>query len=883
MRPILVEFQAFGPYAGYEKVDFEKLASKGLFLICGKTGIGKTMVLDAITFALFGRSSGHGRDDFEAMRCTKAPFDTTTFVLFEFENKGNFYRFERRLERKRKNLSASYNLMCKGEDGVWRTMLENPREKELNAKAAEIIGLDYDQFRQVIILPQGQFEKLLTSSSEEKEKILSSIFGEEKWQRIAEKFLSETESRKNELKGIKERIQRSLEEEQCESILQLQELINNKNGEIASLKADFEKQDYDRVIKEQQDLLALAKRFNELHKAEDKVNQLVSQSNKREEWQLRSDQAKRAESVRALIDNAHTAQQNFKNREEALVAAQKNVDVKTKQAAEAFEKLQVHLAKEDAIKEQGNLRIRYENSREEYLGLDKLTEEVKEKQNSFIAAQEETTRAKAWETDCANKVVKLNLEYIALRDEHDGLFQAYLASITGDLASGLQDGEPCPVCGSRVHPCKATMAENAVTKSEVDQKKRVTDKKYTELQRQTDVAKTAKDNCEKKRAEETEKERSYIEAKTKLDGMKGKLIPGITSVHALEAEINRLKQEEKAFYEGKDSLEKKERELRDAQKGTEAALKMAEEERTKAMEEKQNAQNALMEGLMQNQIPSEKEAVEMMMSQEERELLSKQIIQYDTDLENAKKEARSIAKDLEGKNEPDSDECEGKINWATNAKTEYEKAKAVAETEVRRLEKKANSLKEEGEGIEDKIHEAESDYAFAKKLRGDTGTGLQRYVLGVMFSSVIVAANKMLEKVHGGRYRLFRSDDRMMGSNKRGLELKVYDKNSGEHEGRFVNTLSGGEKFLVSLALSIGMSTIAQKSGIRIEALFIDEGFGSLDEDSIDDAMDVLNSIREASGIVGIISHVKILQEQIPTKLRVFENDSGSHISSSIG
>ena len=152
-----------------------------------------------------------------------------------------------------------------------------------------------------------------------------------------------------------------------------------------------------------------------------------------------------------------------------------------------------------------------------------------------------------------------------------------------------------------------------------------------------------------------------------------------------------------------------------------------------------------------------------------------------------------------------------------------------------------------------------------------------------MFSSVVAAANKMLELVHGGRYRLYRSDEKAKGNNKRGLELKVFDRYSSDHEGRFVSTLSGGEKFLASLALSIGMSTVAQKSGIRIEALFIDEGFGSLDEDSIEDAMNILNSIREANGLVGIISHVRLLEDQIPSKIRVREDEEGSHLSLSVG
>ena len=207
MRPVRVEFQAFGPYVGREIVDFEAMSEKGLFLICGKTGTGKTMILDAMTFALYGKSSGHSRDDFEAMRCTNAAFEQTTYVKFEFENNGEYFLFERRLERKRKNLSASYNVMQRDEDGSWKPLLENAREKALNEKAVEIIGLEYEQFRQVIVLPQGQFEKLLTSNSDEKEKILTSIFGEDKWQAIAEQLYNETVGRKEQLKGTREKIQ----------------------------------------------------------------------------------------------------------------------------------------------------------------------------------------------------------------------------------------------------------------------------------------------------------------------------------------------------------------------------------------------------------------------------------------------------------------------------------------------------------------------------------------------------------------------------------------------------------------------------------------------------------------------------------------------------
>ena len=160
--------------------------------------------------------------------------------------------------------------------------------------------------------------------------------------------------------------------------------------------------------------------------------------------------------------------------------------------------------------------------------------------------------------------------------------------------------------------------------------------------------------------------------------------------------------------------------------------------------------------------------------------------------------------------------------------------------------------------------------------------GLQRYVLGVLFASVIGEANRMLEKVHGGRYRLYRSDARGAG-NKRGLELYIHDARAPEDEGRSVSTLSGGEKFLVSLALSIGLSSVAQRGGIRLGTLFIDEGFGSLDEQSIDDALDVLASIQRSSGMVGIISHVSVLYDTLPSKIEVRKSGQGSRIVQTIG
>ena len=883
MRPIIVEFQAFGPYVGHEKVDFEAISSKGLFLICGKTGIGKTMILDAMTFALFGKSSGHGRDDFESMRCTNADFGTDTFVKFEFENHGEYYLFERRLERKRKNLSPAYNVSRKDGDGIWRPLMENAREKAVNQKAVELIGLEYDQFRQVIVLPQGQFERLLTSDSDEKEKILTSIFGEDKWQLIAKHFYDKAEGRRNELKGIREKIQNSLAEESCDSISQLEIVVTGKKEEANRLDEEYRKADYEKIIKEQQEILALAKRFGDLHKAEEKIKELESQKEERAEWEKSLNDARRADKVRTFIQSEKTMAESLRKRKEEEEKAKKTAEVRKKSSEEASEKLKHHMEKEKGIEELKSKKIIYEGKRKDYEGLEEAELELKVKEKAASDALKAENKAKEIRDSFAGVIVKLQDEYKTLNEEHGDLLNNYLAGITGELASKLEEGKPCPVCGSTEHPHKAKTAENSVTKAQVESKKGEADRKYEELQGQIKKQEEAKKLVEEKHAAVEKANNEVTALSERLNNRKKNLVEGVATEDKLEEEIAKLKAEIEGYEELKQRLLANEKSANDAYLKARTKIGAAEDETKEADRAHREAGEALEKALKDNEFESQDDAEKLMLDNEEMEGLSSKIAAYDAGVKTAKENLKSIATELEGKTEPDEEKCLEIIDNASKAQGDYREQKGILSQEIERLDLKVKALKSEGNGIEEKIREAEEDFAFAKKLRGDSGTGLQRYVLGIMFSSVVAAANKMLEMVHGGRYRLYRSDEKAQGSNKRGLELKVFDKNSEEHDGRFVSTLSGGEKFLASLALSIGMSTVAQKSGIKIEALFIDEGFGSLDDDSIEDAMNVLKSIQEANGLVGIISHVQILQDQIPSKLRVEEDERGSHIVQTVG
>ena len=883
MKPCTVEFQAFGPYAGHELVDFEKLAARGLFLICGKTGTGKTMILDAITFALYGKSSGHGRDDFEAMRCTNAAFDVTTYVRFTFENNGIYYRFERRLERNRKNLSASYMVWQKDENGTWTALFENAKEKMLNEKAEEIIGLSYEQFRQVIVLPQGQFEKFLTSDSADKEKILTSIFGEEKWQAVAQLMFEEATERRQQLKSLQEQISNSLQEEACETLAELEAVIAQKKERLVTMEAAYQEGACEKQIRALRDRLALVSRFQDLRRGKARVRAYEEKQHGRAEQEKRIQDARRAEKVKELLLELHRAEAAQAERKKAVRAADQAAGQAKQQAEQILLQVTAQQQKNDEIEEKKAQKIQLTAKITDYESIAALEQNFQKQRKAAESALQEAEQEKQVYESYAPKLVMLHETYETDMEEHRKLLAAYLAGITGELAASLVEGQPCPVCGSREHPQKAVRTEADTSKEHVEEKRAEADAVYQKLQQTMQKQEQAKKKYEEKQRLAQELQLAKETAYTRLAEMQNNLIPEIGSLAELQKKLQQLTDEIGKDTEQLQSLTKMLEQANNTVAETAAKAELARQEEELTQKKQEAAMQAVAKGLSEHGFADIKEAEQLLMGEKELEGMRRQIADYDAGKKAAEEQVMRLQEELGRQQEPDEEACKTELARLEKLQETYAKETAVLSETIRRLSQKAEKLALAGEGLEEKLLEAEQDLAFAKKLRGDAGTGLQRYVLGILFSSVIAAANRMLSMVHGGRYRLFRSDEKAQGSNKRGLELKVYDKNSEEHEGRFVSTLSGGEKFLASLALSIGMSTIAQKSGIRIEALFIDEGFGSLDEDSITDAMQILGSIQQANGLVGIISHVQLLQERIPTKLRVEETEKGSHIIQTIG
>ena len=883
MRPMIVEFQAFGPYAGKESVDLGRLYSDGLFLICGKTGTGKTTILDAMTFALYGKSSGHGRDDLEAMRCSKADFDTTTYVRFIFENRGKVYRFERRLERKRKNLSKNCDLSIRNDEGVFEPLFQNPKEKDLNLKAVEITGLEYDQFRQVVILPQGQFEQLLTSNSDDKEKILSNIFGISKWDKIAGIMYEKAAAKKQKYKDIETAIQLSLREEECESIEELEKKIGELDETKKKIEEEYRKSETDKKIELRQADLGLIKQFRDLKDEKEKEKVLSGRKKYFDDLALKLETAVRADKLKSPVSEAARADRELKTRTETEEKVRKDAAAAKERSEEIRKSLEEFLKGAAAIEADIELRKRYENAKPVYSRADALAAELEKTLKAEkdikkkIEEKEQSLRKMTEET------VEQNNVYTALQKEYSALLEAYITGIAGELSSKLEEGKPCPVCGSTVHPAKACMDADFVSKESLDAAEQEAESEKAKLNILMDKHKEADSELNKLKEEAAGISAGAAASSKNLEDARKDLIEGIGTVKELDELIAKIDKKIEEYNKHKEFLDNEVRRLSAEETAAGALIEPSVKEKQKATDAQKSAREGLLKALSESGFKNVKEAEEALLSEEEQALINTEINNHVSDIKANKSLIQKLETELKDKEEPDAEKVNRELAELKEYAVEYTRKLTSCTDSINRLSLKLENIRDMGEGITEKIIQADNDFKFAKALRGDSGTGLQRYVLGIMFSSVIAEANKMLENVHGGRYRLFRSDDKVSGSNKRGLDLKVFDKMSGDPEGRSVGTLSGGEKFLASLALSIGMSAVASRSGIQTEALFIDEGFGSLDENSIEDAMSVLAGISSANGLVGIISHVKLLEERIPAKLKIEVNGGKSHIISALG
>lgn len=879
MRPISLKFQCFGSYMEEQFIDFEKLEKDGLFLICGETGAGKTTILDAMCYALYGKSSGGLRGDMSVMRCKLAEKDDETLVEFVFDAGGKRYKFMRSLRYGRKNLRDYHNCMVL-ENGNYVPIFANPKKQNVSAKAEEIIGLNDEQFRQVVILPQGQFERFLVSDSAEKESILVSLFRADKWQKIVEEIYRRVTEEDQKLTQEMADIRSRLKDYSCENVEELQTLAEDKEENLEKLKHQAEciEKEAEEKKKFYEQAKILNMEFAEYEKRRAKRIQLESKREEMVKLQkrlLKSDISDKIHPFYAELQNAKK-EWNKQKSEEKMAEVEKSSAEKKFQ--EVIEKQKQH----DILREDSEKKRKYLAFLE---GAEGLYQSLDEKKSAVINARKEweelnrklSLEKKAFEQADKNWLMAMETQQKSM-EEYTLAQKQYLNGISSVLAEKLKKGEPCPVCGSTEHPDPAARSLQKVTEKDLEVLNKRLERSTKEVTKNADIRRTAESEYQRLQQKTLQAEQSAVAIRTSYEELLKQKVEGIENSSQLLEEQKKTEMSIAAFREEDKQIQQLFVTMQGRLSAAEIQLAKAKGELEKKQTELDERKVEWEKVLFEHGFADEKEFTQSTIAAEEKQVCRETLISYKTNLENAKEEEEKQKSSLEGKVKPEINKLENELRICENEQKNATKLLLLAQQEIETLNRIVKSLTKRKASYDKQRIRVDSNLEFASRLRGRSGISLQRYVLGVMLSSVTMEANRLLKQVHGGRYLLYRTNEIAGSSHKGGLELEVLDAQSGER--RSVTTLSGGEKFLVALSLAIGLSTVvqAQGNGMRLGAMFVDEGFGTLDTNSIYDALEVLQGIQKANGLVGIISHVEILKDVIPVKLEIVKGNRGSMI-----
>lgn len=903
MRPLKITMSAFGPYAGEVTLDMQKLGKSGIYLITGDTGAGKTTVFDAISYALYGEASGNYREN-TTLRSKYASADTPTFVELEFEYNNEIYKINRNPEYPRPNkrgegfTKQSANAELVMPDGSVITKI-----KEVSAKVEEIIGINKNQFSQIAMIAQGDFRKLLNCETNERSKIFRKIFKTEPYHNIEIKlsslFNELKRNREKEKSGIEQYINQlkcnendtlSLELERAKSgdvliedVIKLAgEIINKDTLEYTKTQKNIES--INEEIKKINSNIKLYENQEATKKAYAEASaQLEELKTKRNECEKTY---KSAEAQRERLDDL-TRKINLINSKMPKYDELKSLEDSINERAQSFEKSN-NLLK---LKQQEITLLEKEideksKALEEVKGADLLVqklnvqkEEISKKAEALKELKTEIDRCKTEQKNLKNaqSFAKSALdEYGALENEYNQIYIAFFNEQAGIIADELKDGEPCPVCGSTSHPNLARKSENAPSQADVESAQNLVKKAQEKADKARDTASALKSRFDEIAA-------NVKSAAKKLFGTDDNVFDNYNS------NINALKKE----YD--DTL---------------ALLKTANEKLNlyqkldKEIPEIQEKQKSLSDEI--STLNTQKASDEAFISENTKRVTS---IKSELDFESADlakdklKEYTNLSNDIKNaieKSKNDFDDIKSKYDTQKGTKASLEKAlKEFKEIDLASLKEKSLKLNEYKKDVDktakslysriesnkllvDNISEKrdilkgyDDKYVWLKAL-SETANGdisgkekitLETFVQMTYFDSIIRKANIRLLTMSDGQYELVRRSDAETLKKNEGLALDVIDHFNGSS--RSVSTLSGGESFMASLCLALGLSDEIQSSngGIKLDTMFVDEGFGSLDGEALDRALSALTSLSQGNRLVGIISHVDALCDRIDNKI----------------
>lgn len=924
MKPLKLTMSAFGSYAGKNVIDFTG-QQQGIFLITGDTGAGKTTIFDAITYALYNQTSGGERNG-NMMRSQYAQPETETYVELEFLYRGQTYRVCRNPDYKiTKTLKNGKIREQKVPHSVELTLPDGtvfPEKKNAtDAKIIEILGLTADQFSQIVMIAQGDFLKLLYTKSDERKMIFSKLFRTDIYWKIQENL-------RRKSMEMDERIQendRAFEQEKSRIILlpeseelPLDELVERLRER---LKDALKEQNLRRAnVEELNKKITKYEEINKLFVSLEKIRQTGKEL-----------EARQAESKerRQQIENALKAdkvlvaeQQNLRQQQEVEQSAQaiakmtetlannqemfetlktQQQEAEAKQKREAADIQKKMLALEQSFPSYEalqNARSEEQQAKKVWEDLGKTSEESFHKKKAGIAALKEQQKQQEQVVEQTKKnweQTSLSASESAKHYEH--MYEAFLKEQAGILAENLSAGCPCPVCGSTVHPDPAKLSDHAVTELEVEQAKKT--RAAAEEKRDMAYAAFEAEKTEKQKlAQAVEKEEAdFVLAQTIAKQQRKEAEQNYVSLQKIAEQIREklvypsLAEAKKQYAAMQKALEAAEQEIeRKRQKVSELAeamntlkgQKLAEEENQKtakklaAKTEKEYAKLLEKSGFV-----SEETYHLAILPERSRSKLEREEKEYESQCLRQQSEQKLLEKQVSGKTYTDTAELNEQLKAEKQALKETEKTYMELHTAYendRSVLQNCAVYLEKGKKLEseDQVIKSLSKTANGR-LSGSAKIDFETYIQRQYFKQIIHEANKRLLTMSNHQFILKLKEEANTGrKTNEGLDLSVYSLVTDSE--RDVKTLSGGESFLAALAMALGLSDIVERSAgaIHPDMMFIDEGFGSLDAQSRQQAIEVLAELAGDSRMVGIISHVTELKEQIDRKLVVSRTDKGS-------
>lgn len=1036
MRPIQLVMQAFGPYSKRETIDFGKIGKSSLFLITGPTGSGKTTIFDAICFALYGETSGNVRAP-EQLRSQFADSGMMTEVELVFELKKSVYHIHRIPKQPKpktrgdgfteQKSEATLIVDTKGERKVYTGVMS------VNEMVETIIGINAEQFRQIMMIPQGEFQRLLIADSQEREKVLRKLFDTHMYRLFQLNIDERSKNLYGQVKTMQQLREHELKRIECDKESRLYEYLQQKPLGIATIiqttqqviqedkeniHADHQSiQNIDKTIEQtiqkrehankvNEKLLQLervSKQWEDLDKQQEAIRLLegdLQQGKKaagieplKNHWEQRKDEVKTLEQMREnLADQKKQVDKTFSGIENALKELQsdqrkektEHLKQEQRQLQEYKERIdQYHKVKNEvSASEQALVQLERQKKESEAI-YSKNKESIKtlniEKDNGAKAKLKllerkevllETrtytkgySKAKKWlllKVEAKEAYTKVSEQFSQVtknmkhaQHTYKKIRMEFMLNQAALLARELEEGMPCPVCGSTEHPNMVMATTNLVTQEQLNSAEQVYEKLRGQCQELEKTCTTKKEQlkqwqeklqalfeeelqtqmmelnqveheliCLGKKQKQLEAECEVQEKVIEQSALHEEKIQEIEQSQVqLEEKLERIQQqwieagqiytERKTIFNG--ICEQLPQEYRDK-----AKLNKALESVTGRIEKQEQQLRTCLESYEQTK--EELNRLQTTIVEHEKRFMaacSYQDKTYEELLEalntqgfatlDALQEAKLSAQEMEQMQHQLDSYIQQKHALHVQKNNLEEEMKGIKNIDLAVFEERLTELKAQRDKVNQHLSQKKYRYEHNQKIidgvlelqaqmetqeaqyavLGDLAQvaqgnnplriSFERYVLAAFLEDVLIAANTRLAKMTFGRYVLYRSDDLERKNRQSGLELQVFDNYTGKM--RHVKTLSGGESFKTSLAMALGLSDVVQSysGGIQLDTMFVDEGFGTLDQESLDSAINCLIDLQKSGRLIGIISHVQELKERIEHRLEIYASQTGSH------